>query len=111
MSKINLLESKKISCEKIESIAIELLQSRKYESDSSETLLQAFRVLDTENLGFLPLDIMIQLMETEGKNPLQGKEVESFIAAAKDSETGDVYYEDYVALLSKLAQNNYGVAK
>ena len=36
--------------------------------------------------------------------PFRPKEIESFMLIGKDPDTGNIYYEDYVALLMK--QNN-----
>lgn len=43
---------------------------------------------------------MEELLTTRG-TPFRPKELETFMMAAKDSETGNIYYEDYVAQLMK----------
>lgn len=104
---------------------LEVLETGEYAPDSSDVLLQAFRVLDTEKQGFIPADRLVELLTSRGTG-FREKEIESacecthawsaragdrivahrrratdFLAVAKDLETGNVYYEDYVALLTE----------
>lgn len=92
-----------VSYEKLEHIALELLASRKWEPDSSDLVLQAFRAIDTEKLGYIPVEKLKKILCSRGDAFFE-KEIETFISIAKDPETGHVYYEDYVALLSKYSQ-------
>ena len=41
---------------------------------------------------------MRDLLLTKGV-PFREREIDSFMAVAKDMETGRIYYEDYVAML------------
>ena len=85
---------------KFEQKMLQLLASRECEPDSSDIILQAFRILDKENKGYVSADLLESLLTTKG-TPFRPKELDSFFLVAKDSETGNIYYEDYAALLSK----------
>jgi calmodulin len=74
------------------------LASKECEPDSGEVLLQAFRTIDTENTGFISSDLMEELLVTKGA-PFRPKELDAFMQVAKDPTTGNIFYEDYVALL------------
>jgi Ca2+-binding EF-hand superfamily protein len=90
-----------ISYKKFEKRMITILANREYEPDSSDLVLQAFRVLDSDKKGFIPAEMIEELFTTKG-TPFRPKELEAFFAAAKDPETGNIYYEDYIALLPSL---------
>ena len=78
---------------------LEILASGEWEPDSGDVLLQAFRVFDPEGNGYIEAHRMRDLLITKG-TPFREKEIEAFMEVAKDEETGRIYYEDYVALLS-----------
>lgn len=92
-----------VTYEKLEKKLIEALETGEYAPDSADVLLQAFRVLDPERKGFIEADRMEELLTTRG-TPFREKELESFLSVAKDLETGNVYYEDYVAMLTDKGQ-------
>ena len=71
-------------------------------------LLQAFRTIDLEKKGYIEIETMRNLLAEHGDSPFFAKEIDIFIKAAKDSETGHIYYEDYVALLSKYSHEEFG---
>eukprot|EP01041_Mallomonas_annulata_P008916 gene8916-18449_t len=77
-----------------------LLSTKELEPDTADILLQAFRAIDTENRGFITADIMEEMLTTKG-TPFRPKELEQFFLVAKDPDTGNIYYEDYIALLTK----------
>eukprot|EP01035_Chromulina_nebulosa_P022462 gene22462-29085_t len=81
-----------------------ILATNEWEPDSSDILLQAFRTIDEENKGYITSDVIEELLTTRG-TPLRNIELESFLSIAKDPETGFVYYEDYVSLLTKYISN------
>ena len=79
---------------------LSMLANREYERDTIDILLQAFRTIDKKNNGFIPADELESLLSSRG-TAFRSKELESFFSIAKDPETGNVYYEDYAALLVK----------
>mmetsp|Transcript_1072 Transcript_1072/g.2236 ORF Transcript_1072/g.2236 Transcript_1072/m.2236 type:complete len:165 (-) Transcript_1072:10-504(-) len=85
---------------KFEKVMVRLMHSKEWEPDSGDLLLQAFRTIDTENTGFIVPEVMEDLLAGKG-TPFRPKELENFFAVAKDPETGNIYYEDYIALISK----------
>ncbi|RHY34204.1 hypothetical protein DYB32_001084 [Aphanomyces invadans] len=104
-----------VTYERFEKKMLEVLYSHEYEPDTDETLLAAFRVraccstaavasllfqvLDPEKKGYIDADVMKDLLITKG-TPFREKELEGFMHVAKDGETGRVYYEDYISLLT-----------
>jgi Ca2+-binding EF-hand superfamily protein len=63
-------------------------------------LLQAFKTLDSEDLGYIPADYLESIITTRG-TAFRPKELENFLLVARDPDTGNIYYEDYIALLTK----------
>ncbi|ETV72385.1 hypothetical protein H257_12529 [Aphanomyces astaci] len=88
-----------VTYDRFEKKMLEVLYSHEYEPDTDETLLVAFRVLDPEKKGYIDADVMKDLLVTKG-TPFREKELEGFMHVAKDGETGRVYYEDYISLLT-----------
>ena len=62
--------------------------------------MKAFRTLDSEHKGFIPAEVLEELLSSN-ESKFRSKELESFLLVSKDPETGNIYYEDYVALLTK----------
>lgn len=89
-----------VSYQKFEKKMLQILATKECDPDSGDVLLQAFRTIDPENTGFISADLLEELLTTRG-TPFRPKELESFMMVAKDPETGNIYYEDYVALLMK----------
>lgn len=89
-----------VSYDKFEKKMKQILATRELDPDSGDLLLQAFRTIDTDNQGFISAELMEELMTTRG-TPFRPKEMESFLMIVKDPETGNIFYEDYVALLMK----------
>ena len=79
---------------------LQLLATKELEPDSGDILLQAFRTIDTNNTGYITADTMEELLTTKGTQ-FRPKELESFFLVAKDPDTGHIFYEDYIALLTK----------
>ena len=57
------------------------------------------RAFDEEGRGYVEATKLREALITKG-TPFREKEIEAFMEVAKDDETGRIYYEDYVALLS-----------
>lgn len=109
---------------RFEAKMLELLMSKQWEMDPSDVLMQAFRTLDPENKGYIEAEFLEELLTNRG-TPFRPAEVEgkqklslfvldfqstqacmnktAFMEVAKDGDTGRIYYEDYVALLSSIA--------
>ena len=89
-----------VSFTKFEKKMLELLASKEWEPDSSDMLLQAFRTIDSENKGYISSDVVENLLTTRGTG-FRPKELEQFFMVAREAETGNIYYEDYISLLTK----------
>lgn len=89
-----------VSFEKFEKVVKPMMATKECDPDSGDLLLQAFRTIDTENRGYVSAELMEELLSSRG-TPFRPKEMENFLVIAKDPETGNVYYEDYVSLLMK----------
>jgi len=87
-----------VGYKKFEKKVLQLLSSREWEPDSNELILQAFRTLDTTNKGYLSADILEELLTSKG-TPFRPKELEAFFNVAKDAESSNIFYEDYISLL------------
>jgi Ca2+-binding EF-hand superfamily protein len=88
-----------VSYARFEKVMLNILASRECEPDSSELLLQAFRTIDAEGQGWISAEILEAMLTSKG-TPFRPKELENFLQAAKNPETGNIFYEDYVALCS-----------
>ena len=89
-----------VSYQKFEKKMLNMLATKECDPDSGDMLLQAFRTIDTDNTGYISAELLEELLTTRG-TAFRPKELEAFLLVAKDPETGNVYYEDYVALLMK----------
>jgi Ca2+-binding EF-hand superfamily protein len=85
---------------KFEKKVLQLMVTGEYDADSTEVILQAFKTLDVDNLGYLSSEVLETLMTSKGTG-FRPKEMEQFFMVAKDPETGNIYYEDYIAILRK----------
>ncbi len=92
--------TKLVSYKKFERKMLQILASREWEPDSEDLILQAFRTIDSANQGFISSDVMEELLVSKG-TAFRPEELESFMLAARDNETKNIYYEDYVASLQK----------
>eukprot|EP00753_Platysulcus_tardus_P006043 PLAT13931.1.p1 GENE.PLAT13931.1~~PLAT13931.1.p1 ORF type:complete len:191 (+),score=57.33 PLAT13931.1:64-573(+) len=90
----------KIKWERFEKKMKEVLASREFAPDPADRLMKAFRVLDVDRKGYLESEVLYQYLTTKGA-PFREKEIDSFMSVAKDVDTGAVYYEDYVSLISE----------
>jgi Ca2+-binding EF-hand superfamily protein len=89
-----------VTFKKFEQKMLQLIATKQFEPDSSEVLLQAFRALDTEQNGYLSAEALETLLTSKGAG-FRPKELEQFFLVAKDPETGNIFYEDYIAVLNK----------
>ncbi|CAM9478471.1 unnamed protein product [Ectocarpus sp. 12 AP-2014] len=78
---------------------LEILASRAWDPDPPEVLLRAFRAIDEKGCGYIETAKMNELLVSKG-TPFRAKEIEAFLSVAKDTETGHIYFEDYVASLT-----------
>ena len=88
-----------VSYARFEKKMLEIISTKQFEPDSSDILLQAFKTLDTENKGFLSTETVESLLTTKGTG-FRPKELEAFLLVARDPDTGNVYYEDYISMLT-----------
>ena len=86
---------------KFEKKMLSIMINHEYEPDTASILLQAFRTIDKKNSGFISTEELQHLLSSGG-TAFRSEELESFYDFAKDPETGNVYYEDYVSSLFKL---------
>jgi calmodulin len=89
-----------VSYKKFEKKMLQILATKECDPDSGDMLLQAFRTIDTDSTGFISAELLEELLTGRG-TPFRPKELESFLMVARDPESGNIYYEDYVALLMK----------
>ena len=87
-----------IKLSKFEPFMLEVLAKNEFEPSPAEHLLAAFRVLDTEKKGRIPIDVLKNMLTTEGI-PFREKEMNEFEKYSLDKSQKYVYYEDYVAKL------------
>jgi Ca2+-binding EF-hand superfamily protein len=78
--------------------ALELLASERWTPDSSSTLMQAFQAIDKERKGTIPVGNITKILKT-GDSFFE-QEIDEFVKVAKDAASDDIYYEDYVSLMS-----------
>jgi len=81
-----------------EALMLRILVNKESERSSAETVMQAFRAIDVGSTGMISSELLEELLVTKG-TAFRPNEVEQFLEAAKDPETGNIYYEDYVELL------------
>ncbi|KAG5176201.1 hypothetical protein JKP88DRAFT_282893 [Tribonema minus] len=88
-------ESAPVSFDKFEAKVLNMMASREWEPDTEDVLLQAFKTLDENGTGSIDANYMRELLLSKG-SPFNEKELESFMAGARDHGGGNViYYEDY----------------
>jgi len=100
LPKLREKEEDMVQFRKLEHFALhQMFVARMYEPDGDETLLQAFRTLDSEQKGYLSESAMVAAL-TSSDYPFRDKEVDDFLRFAKDPDTGYIHYEDLVPKLS-----------
>ena len=79
---------------------IRLLPLQQFPPASADLLMQAFRVIDSENLGYIDSEVMEKLLFTRGE-AFRQQELEEFYSVSRDAESGRIMYEDYVSIATK----------
>jgi Ca2+-binding EF-hand superfamily protein len=92
-------EDHQVKYELFEPKMLEMLAEGTWEPDSEDALLNAFKAFDPEGKGYIEASKLREALITKG-TPFREKEIAAFLEVAKDEESGHVFYEDYVALLS-----------
>jgi len=95
-------DSQAIKFERFEPFMVKVMVERLYEPDSEEVILQAFKLFDPDNKKYLDESTMQEILtdSTTGTGGFKDKEVEAFMAQCRDPETGVIYYEKYLDLLT-----------
>ena len=89
-------ESKDIPYQLLEKTCSRLLADREYEPDFPDTLLEAFRAIDTEKLGYITVERASDVL-TAGATGMREKELNEFLRYAKDKRDPEkIYYEEYI---------------
>eukprot|EP00472_Partenskyella_glossopodia_P008903 CAMPEP_0197526826 /NCGR_PEP_ID=MMETSP1318-20131121/19509_1 /TAXON_ID=552666 /ORGANISM="Partenskyella glossopodia, Strain RCC365" /LENGTH=334 /DNA_ID=CAMNT_0043081183 /DNA_START=35 /DNA_END=1039 /DNA_ORIENTATION=- len=93
-------EEIRVRYERFEEFMLNVMKNNLYEPDDHETLIQAFRILDTEDEGVLDETVIVDAL-TSNSVAFHEKEIEDFLSVAKDPKSGKINYEQYVnAMLS-----------
>jgi Ca2+-binding EF-hand superfamily protein len=92
-------DNENLSFIEVQNAALELLAAGDWKPDNAATLLQAFKAIDTENLGYIEVETMQSLLRSQGS--FFENEMKSFLNVAKDPQSNRIYYENYIALMSK----------
>ncbi|KAF4531872.1 hypothetical protein B566_EDAN000901, partial [Ephemera danica] len=79
-------------------VMAEILQENRLQGAEPEVLLAAFRTLDSSGSGKLDPEKLRNLLMTEGE-PFSAEEMDDMLAAAVDSESGLIPYEDFIPKL------------
>jgi calmodulin len=87
-----------IKYDKFEPYMLQVLMSNEFEPATAERLLDAFKILDPQGLGYVRKDVMHQLLTTKGI-PLRPTEYDFFKQFAIGKDPEKIFYEDYVARL------------
>lgn len=87
-----------VSYNKFEEYMVKVLGENEFEPDDAETLLLAFRELDTEKKGYIEVEAMEKMLCGQGIE-LRDREWKEFLSFALDPETNVIYYEDYISRL------------
>ena len=96
-------QSRNIPLPILEKLAVRLINDHEYQPDFADTLMEAFRSIDTDKLGYITVEKASQVL-TAGATGFREREINEFLRFARDkTNPGLIYYEDYV---SKLASSN-----
>lgn len=79
---------------------IRILSLKLYPPASADLLMQAFRVIDTANLGFIDSEVIEKLLFTKGE-AFRQQELDEFYSVSRNDETDRIMYEDYVSIACK----------
>lgn len=87
------------SLEKLLPILTKIIVNDKYESASNEELIEAFKILDEENLGALHPDYVKEQLNSDFDNNLEPDEMNTFLAAAVHPKIRTIYYKEFCEYL------------
>ena len=93
-----------IQYEKFEALMVKILLSGEFKGvcmarDTEDLIMQAFEVLDPNKTGVLDAETLKEMMVNMGER-FGPEEINEFLNAASDPETGEIRYEDYAILLA-----------
>lgn len=91
----------------------ELLVDKKMKPLPPEALLEAFKVLDEEDNGFIQKDLFLKIMTDVGE-PMTAEELNEMIKVAVDPADQNIYYESYINQLCHEPEQKdsiYGLAE
>ncbi|BHF60380.1 Dynein regulatory complex protein 8 [Sparganum proliferum] len=77
----------------------QILLENSFAAATEEEIVNAFKALDTEKTGFIPVDVLEEHMTKEGE-PLSKDEMEEMLAAAVDAQKRAVNYREYSIVLA-----------
>ena len=94
-----------VKSQKLHDLLLDMLINNEFNKrvlcrDSEETILKAFEVLDRDNKGYIPSEYLKDLMTSMGER-FNADEIMEMLNAATDPETGNVYYEEFAAVLAE----------
>ncbi|KAF4725552.1 hypothetical protein FOZ63_031260 [Perkinsus olseni] len=101
----SITKSTPIGYQQFEKFMLRCLKEHEYDPDDSETLLEAFHLLDPERKGWVDVNQMRDYLGS-GHTGFREKEMSEFIEFAQDRDDDEntnntrLYYEDYVAQLT-----------
>eukprot|EP00003_Mantamonas_plastica_P017621 TRINITY_DN2915_c0_g1_i1.p1 TRINITY_DN2915_c0_g1~~TRINITY_DN2915_c0_g1_i1.p1 ORF type:complete len:176 (-),score=74.45 TRINITY_DN2915_c0_g1_i1:926-1432(-) len=89
-----------IRYEKFEQVMLPIMMDDdEMKKDSEERILQAFKVLDEENKGYLTKEELTTLLTTQGE-VFSISVIQEMLSSCLDSEKQVCHYEDYAAVLA-----------
>ncbi|XP_035016490.1 dynein regulatory complex protein 8 [Hippoglossus stenolepis] len=88
-----------IHLDKFLPIMTNVLLEKKFPPIPEDLLLQAFKVLDKDNKGYLEPEEMTKYMTQEGE-PFTQEEMEEMLTALADTEKNHIYYTDVMSQLT-----------
>mmetsp|Transcript_34715 Transcript_34715/g.61070 ORF Transcript_34715/g.61070 Transcript_34715/m.61070 type:complete len:183 (-) Transcript_34715:870-1418(-) len=92
--------------EKFEKYMLDVIANNEFEPEDSEVLLQSFRVLDKQGIGYLEGDVIKEYLMNQGIH-FRPAEWEEFQSYALEPGTGRLYYEDYVYKLVRGTESHF----
>jgi len=96
-----------VKYDRFERMMLRILAEQEYEPDSEEVLMQAFRILDPEEKGYLTEERMVELL-TSNEWAFREKEIKDFLSVARDHESGFMKYAEYVEIMNEGSVSGLG---
>ena len=88
--------STRVLTEKVEPLVAGYLLKNEFEPANAERLLAAFRLMDPQGTGRIPLEVVQEILTTKGI-VFREQEIDDFTLYAQDKTGQFIEYEDYVA--------------